>query len=145
MDIVIRSLVKNDLSEILRIERNSFPDPWSENKFLEEFKLKFSYLYVAVLDNRPCGYIVLRHINDEGNIMNLAVCPECRRQGIGRKLINRIIDLARNKKIHSIFLEVRTKNIPAIRLYESFGFKTYTTRKKYYPDDDALLMGVQVK
>lgn len=145
MEIIIRSLVKDDLSEILKIERNSFSDPWSENKFLEEFKSKVSYLYVAAFDNRLCGYIVLWHINDEGNIMNLAVNPEYRRQGIGRKLINCIINLAQSKKIHSIFLEVRSKNIPAIRLYESFGFKTYAARKKYYPDDDALLMGFKVK
>ena len=140
MDISIRPMTKNDLSEILAIENNSFPDPWSEKLFLDELELNFSHSRVALLGNKLCGYIVLWHMREEGNIMNLAVSPEYRRQGIGKKLLEHMIDSARNMEIRSIFLEVRSRNNAAIKLYESFGFKTYNVRKDYYPDDDAFLM-----
>lgn len=140
MEITIRPADVNDLKEILRIEEKSFPEPWSENKYIDE--LKYSYMYLALKEGRACGYIILRQISDEGTIMNLAVSPEFRRQGIARSLLNYIITYSKSLGIKKLFLEVRSGNNPAIKLYESCGFRTFGLRKKYYPDDDALLMSL---
>ena len=84
---------------------------------------------------------------DEGHITNVAVRPEFRRKGFARKLLQDLIDHARTSGIKSLTLEVRVSNLPAIRLYESFGFKVEGRRKQYYADnrEDALIMWLRLE
>jgi ribosomal-protein-alanine N-acetyltransferase len=86
-------------------------------------------------------------IADEGHITNLAVRPGFRRRGFARQLLQDLIDYARKNHIGSLTLEVRVSNLPAIRLYESFGFRVEGRRKNYYADnnEDALIMWLRLR
>ena len=87
------------------------------------------------------GYISVYHTLDELEILNLAVLPDERRRGHGRRILGVVLRLARKMAINKILLEVRVGNRPAICLYESCGFKREGVRKKYYTDtgEDALI------
>ena len=146
-EIVIRPMGGYDIPQILAIEEKSFRHPWNRNKFLEELVIKKSCSFVAVPGpgaEEILGYIIGRHAAEELNIMDLAVAPQRRKQGIGRKLLDHIREFARKNGVKSLFLEVRSKNLDAIKLYRTYGFRTYATRKKYYIDDDALLMQAEI-
>ena len=130
----------DDIDKVLEIEQESFIVPWSRNAFIQELNNKNSYFFVTKINNLVVGYVILWHYNNEMTICNLAVKKEYRNQGIGKQLLNYAIEIAKNKNVSQIFLEVRTKNIIAKKLYESFGFKPIAIRKKYYRDNDAIIM-----
>jgi [ribosomal protein S18]-alanine N-acetyltransferase len=144
MNVTIRPMSRKDLGEVLAIEERSFAYPWDKRKFLEELALDLSLLTVAVFDGKICGYVIGRHVLDEFSVMNLAVSPDCRRRGVGRKLIGSVMEYARVENIGILLLEVRSRNTGAIKLYESAGFGACGVRKNYYPDDDALLMSMKI-
>ena len=81
---------------------------------------------------------------DEADITNVAVRPQYRRQGIGLQLVTMMLGMMGRLGVTSVLLEVRESNIPAIRLYERYGFTAYNKRKNYYrnPAEDAVLMVV---
>ncbi|MFH1684096.1 MAG: ribosomal protein S18-alanine N-acetyltransferase [Candidatus Margulisiibacteriota bacterium] len=122
-----------DLSEVVSIEKLSFNAPKPESVFKED---EHKYL-VAKDEGKVLGYIGIEEISGERHIINMAVHPESRRKGVGKKLIERIL----NKK-DVFFLEVRVLNEPAVKLYEKYGFKNVGLRKKYYQDngEDAIIM-----
>ena len=131
--IKIEPMRKKDLSAVVAIENLSFKAPKPESVFIED---EHKYL-VARDGDRVVGYIGIEEISGEKHIINTAVHPDYRRQGVGQLLIKRIL----NKK-DIFFLEVRVSNQPAIKLYEKFGFKNVGLRKKYYQDnsEDAIIM-----
>jgi ribosomal-protein-alanine N-acetyltransferase len=98
--------------------------------------------YVAETQSGVLGYISACPLPEAMDIYEIAIRPEARKQGIGRLLMNKIIDEAFSRKIDLVMLEVAVTNLPAISLYEDFGFRVYGRRKHYYQDtgDDALLM-----
>lgn len=121
-----------DLPEVLEIERASFKFPKSESVFREE---THKYL-VAKVEGKVVGYIGVEKVLDEVHIINMAVHPSWRGQGIGKKLLQCVL----NDK-DRFYLEVRVSNEAARRLYERFGFQVVGTRKNYYPDgEDAYIM-----
>ena len=89
-----------------------------------------------------CGYIGAQSVPPEADVMNLAVAPDCRRQGIARQLLSRLTKLLHRQGIEALFLEVRPSNHAAIALYEAFGFVQIGRRPKYYvnPSEDALIL-----
>ena len=93
-------------------------------------------------DERVLGYLCLWEITDELHITNIAVHPTCRRQGIGRTLLQGVLDDARQRKLRLVVLEVRPSNTEARTLYETFGFRVIGRRQGYYYDtgEDALVM-----
>ena len=99
-----------------------------------------SYCAVAVDDEKVVGYIAFEAIADEGSIVELAVNPEYRRKGMGRKLVE--LMLTSCSGVRTICLEVRASNTPAKALYEAFDFEPVTIRKNYYDDprEDAVIM-----
>lgn len=135
-----------DLPEIMHIEKSSFSIPWSESAFINELNKKHSYTRVAESNNRVVGYICINYIFNEAHILNLAVHPEHRRQGIATILMkDAIINLIKKGCIY-YYLEVRESNIVAQKFYSKFGFKIAGRRKKYYqlPDEDAILMMLRI-
>ena len=88
------------------------------------------------------GYIGSQSVLPEADVMNLAVAPKGRRQGIARALLTELIRLLHKDGVESLFLEVRVSNEPAIALYRSFGFVQVGRRPKYYvnPMEDALIL-----
>jgi ribosomal-protein-alanine N-acetyltransferase len=145
----IDMMKKGDVDQVLKIEQASFSMPWSRNLFLSEFRSpSVSNPMVALLDGpvrRIAGFIVFWLVKDEMHILNLAVAPALRRQGIARKLVRAAIRLAYRKGAERAFLEVRASNEAAQKLYSSLGFAGTSMRREYYdsPVEDAVVMTLE--
>ena len=98
--------------------------------------------FVATEGDELVAYVIGRLIAPEGEIYRVAVTPKKRQRGIGYRLLDYSVKTSRGKGLESIFLEVRSRNIPAIKLYTAYGFTRAGYRKNYYknPDDDAIIM-----
>lgn len=140
--LLIREMTARDVEEASKIEREAFSMPWSARDFLEMVEADYASYYVAELDGQIVGCCGIRKLADEGEITNVAVTAPHRRKGIGRRMIKHMLAEAKEKGIGSCTLEVRVGNRPAIRLYESFGFKGEGVRPGFYekPAEDALIM-----
>ena len=134
------------LDEVAELERICFSVPWSRNMLAEELDNLLSAFLVALDDNdKVVGYAGVQIILDEGYITNVAVRPECRRQGIAAKLLQVFLDFAKANKLAFLTLEVRASNYDAIALYGSRGFRSVGRRKNYYehPKEDAIIMTLE--
>jgi [ribosomal protein S18]-alanine N-acetyltransferase len=145
-EITIDFMKKEDIDQVMAIEKDSFSIPWSRNLFLSEFRSpKISTLMVALSDasvRTIIAYIIFWHVEDEMHILNLAVKPSYRRQRIARKLVLAAIKRARQKGARRAYLEVRVSNAAAMKLYSDLGFTGIAVRRDYYdaPIEDAVLM-----
>ncbi|ABY91800.1 [SSU ribosomal protein S18P]-alanine acetyltransferase [Thermoanaerobacter thermohydrosulfuricus] len=143
MDVIIRPMRKEDVEEVLEIEKLSFSTPWSKEAFISEVTKNSCAKYiVAEVDNKIVGYGGFWVVVDEGHITNIAVHPEYRSKGIGSKIMEGLIDLAKKNGITAMTLEVRESNITAQHLYAKYGFRQLGRRKGYYQDnnEDAIIM-----
>lgn len=143
--IKIRSLQEKDLLCVTEIARQSFSTPWSLKSFETELLNTHSILKVAEVNGEIVGYIVLRIILDEAELLSIAVKPDFRQNGIATALIKNVVDEMKNI-IKICFLEVRMSNYAAIRLYEKSGFKKIGVRNRYYilPEEDAIIMKLEI-
>lgn len=139
---IITKATLDNLQDILKIEESVFAHPWSLDSLKNLLKDEKSVTFIAVDNNTICGYCGLNTILDEGYITNVAVLESYRRQGIGKLLVNALIDFANEKNLAFLTLEVRKSNTPAINLYKNNGFEEVGERKNYYtsPLENALLM-----
>ena len=134
------------LDEVAELERICFSVPWSRNMLAQELDNLLSAFLVALDDNdRVVGYAGLQVVLDEGYITNVAVRPECRRQGVAAKLLQVFLDFAKANRLAFLTLEVRASNYDAIALYGSRGFRSVGRRKNYYehPKEDAIIMTLE--
>ena len=140
-EFMVRPLVYGDLPAVLAIERRSFETPWSLAMFVLELS-KPSGICLAIADTKGnlAGYLVCSSYSDVWHLMNIAVVPERRREGIASELMVKLFEATGAQS--RITLEVRLSNSPAIRLYERFSFKPAGHRRRYYHDngEDALIM-----
>ena len=139
-EVSIRAATEQDAAEIARIELVSFKTPWSEEMILSEMREPLSSFFVAVFQHKIIGYYGFLHILDELHILNVAVDPDLRQKGVGKKLIEHLVEQARALSARAVTLEVRESNLPAIRLYESFGFACAGVRPHYYTDKENALI-----
>jgi ribosomal-protein-alanine N-acetyltransferase len=134
-----------ELDQIVAIERASYTHPWTEAS-LRSALGEAAGTRVAVLRSRrePWAYCVSQRAADEVQVLNLAVHPEHRRQGLGRLLLAIVLQSARRQGARTAWLEVRQSNAPALALYGSAGFEQRGVRRGYYesPREDALLLGL---
>ena len=139
---IIRTMESADVKAIAELEKVCFSDPWSENSIASELDNRLSYWLVAEEQGRVVGYVGSQSVLDGADMMNLAVAPEFRRQGIGEKLVNALVSYLQQRGILVLLLEVRVSNAPAIALYERLGFEQVGRRPRYYhnPREDALIM-----
>ncbi len=137
----IRRLAYADLPQAIAIERRSFPTPWSLAMFVLELSKPSGICLAALRDERVVGYLICSRYDTVWHVMNVAVEPELRRQGIATTLLERLFERADRPSVQYT-LEVRTSNDAAIRLYEGFGFRAAGRRRAYYHDnrEDALIM-----
>ena len=139
---IIRKMQLDDVKAIAELEKVCFSDPWSENSIASELNNRLSYWLVAEIDGNVAGYVGSQSVLDGADMMNLAIAPEYRRQGIGQALVTALIDYLQQNGIIALLLEVRASNDPAIALYRSLGFEQIGRRPNYYhhPREDALIM-----
>lgn len=132
-----------DLSSVLDIEKRSFTAPWSRNAFLSELlENDRAYYFAARVGERIVGYIGVWLVAGEGHITNVAVHPDFRNRGIGRRLLHAVADMVKERGGNRLTLEVRRSNRVAHSLYRSLGFMDAGIRKGYYRDnnEDAIIM-----
>jgi [ribosomal protein S18]-alanine N-acetyltransferase len=143
--IEIRRLSLHDLEAIERIERSTYPTPWSRSMFAGELA-KPSSLSLGAYDtdegDRLIAYLVVSRYVDAWHIMNLAVDPLHRRRGVASRLLDELFERTAGDARRGYTLEVRISNESAIALYERFGFEPSGVRRGYYTDnrEDALIM-----
>lgn len=138
----IRYMTLNDLDVITEIASGCFLAPWGRADF--EFSVKSGHDtgLVAELGGRVVGFCIIRCSSPQADVIDVAVIPEARKQGIATIMVEHLLEEGRKRGVSDFMLEVRKSNAPAIRLYENVGFKTIGIRKKYYstPVEDALVM-----
>lgn len=138
---MISEMNLQDLENIKDCLLTDFDDFWSYNILKQELENGKSKYFVLKQKNEILGFAGILLIIDEVNIMNIVVKKDKRNLGIGSLLLEKIIDFSKIHNATSIALEVNEKNIPAIKLYEKYGFKQVGLRKKYYNNEDnAILM-----
>jgi ribosomal-protein-alanine N-acetyltransferase len=139
---LIREMRAEDIPEIVDIERASFSSPWSETAFQGELHKEYAVSRVAELRHDIVGYAIANYILNEGHILNMAVHPGYRRQGIATSLLHELLKILQQKGCSLLYLEVRISNAPAHFFYEKLEFRIVGKRKNYYtsPVEDALLM-----
>jgi ribosomal-protein-alanine N-acetyltransferase len=140
-NIEIRRLTYSDLPQVIAIERRAFGTPWSLSMFVLELS-KPSGICLAALENGDLvGYLVCSRYDTVWHLMNVAVDPARRREGIASLLMSHLFDTA-DQPHEQYTLEVRESNEGAIALYERFGFRGAGHRRAYYHDnrEDALIM-----
>ena len=142
--IKIEKMIGEDIDAVVKIEEEAYgKHHWAKSSFYDEMSNNLAKYYVAKLSSGEIvGYAGTWHIIDEGHITTIAVKKEYLRNHIGEAIIKSIIDDCYKDNVKYLTLEVRVSNIPAIKLYEKYGFQSLGTRKGYYQDnnEDALIM-----
>lgn len=140
--VLIRMMKHSDLASAADLEKLSFSEPWSLRLLEEGLSSPWDTYWVAEEQGHIIGYANLRVLAGEGEIQRIAVHPEYRRRGIGKKLMEEMTSFATKQGVGDITLEVRAGNQAAICLYKSYGFSEEGIRKRYYhnPEEDAVIM-----
>lgn len=127
---------------VAELEKMCFSTPWSETSVAAELKNPLSLWLCAMDGEAVAGYIGSQMVPPEADMLNLAVSPDYRRQGIGALLTAALAEQLGQRDITSLTLEVRLSNLPAQRLYEKLGFQIVGKRPRYYekPREDALIL-----
>lgn len=138
----IRPLSFDDLNAIEAIENRSYRTPWTQSLFATELAKPTSVCLGAFGEDGLLGYAIGSRYPDAWHVMNVAVAPEHRHEGIGTVLLERLLTETGREGPASHTLEVRVSNVAAIALYEKFGFASHGVRPAYYTDthEDALIM-----
>lgn len=139
---MIVSMNQTHVSRIAALEKLCFSAPWSENSVASELENPWSLWLVEEQDGKVLGYAGSQMSPPEADMMNLAVAPEARRQGLGKNLMEALCTALKEKNIEGLSLEVRASNEAAIALYKKLGFAQTGRRKEYYvnPREDALIL-----
>jgi ribosomal-protein-alanine N-acetyltransferase len=128
--------------DLLSIERSSFSSPWDVNSFSSEIDREISHFWVATIDDALAGYICFWIFAREVHLLNIAVREPCRRKGLGRRLLSKMLEVGSSEDAETAWLEVRPSNLAARSLYRKTGFREVGRRLRYYTDtcEDAILM-----
>ena len=140
--LVIEPMQAADLDDVDAIERHSFKAPWPRQVFVDELAREWARVDVARDAGRVVGFCNYWLVKDEVHLLAIATHPDRRRAGVGRRLMDHLLDVARARASVLVTLEVRRSNVPAIALYERLGFQSRGIRRGYYTDnrEDALIM-----
>ena len=137
---MIRIATSNDFADILSIEKKVFKNPWSKEQLSWELNSQpAAENYVMIARGNMIGYLFSHVVDDDVQILNIAIDIPFQHKGYGKQLLSYFLDQFNEDS--SIYLEVRKSNFPAINLYLKFGFHEAGTRKGYYSDgEDAIIM-----
>ena len=137
-----RRAIPADATGIAALEEKIFSDAWSYRDVQDLICTEGGMCFTATENGEVIAYVIGRLIAPEGEIYRVAVAPHKRQRGIGYRLLDYAVKTSKGQGLERLFLEVRSRNIPAIRLYTAYGFKEIGVRKRYYkdPEDDAIVM-----
>jgi ribosomal-protein-alanine N-acetyltransferase len=142
-----RRMTTDDLPNVLKNERRAYSHPWTDGIFGDCLKSGYD-CWLLESDGRVVGHGILSVAADESHLLNVCVNPNHQGQGLGRRLVEYMLDRATRLAARSIFLEVRPSNLTAFKLYESLGFNEVGVRKDYYPAfvgrEDALVLAKEL-
>ena len=139
--ISVRSMTMEDVAAVHLLESAVFPQPWSEAAFRDELEQDGrSYLVAVDQTDKVVGYAGLLLVAGEAHVTTMAVAPEARGRKLGTRLMLRLIDEALAAGARHLTLEVRVTNQSAQHMYRTFGMAPVGVRKKYYGDEDGLIM-----
>ncbi len=151
----MRPMRFDDLDKIMVIEPTIYSHPWTRGNFSDSLNNGYSAWVLESKDvvntGEMIGYALIMLVLDEAHLLNLSIVKAHQKQGLGRYLLEQMLQIAKNHRAANVFLEVRPSNLSAIILYEKLGFCEMATRRGYYPADpkisksgreDALLMGL---
>lgn len=143
----ISSLSQTDLPSALRIEQRAHAFPWSEQTLASNQGERYLNLQLTV-DGEMAAFAITQIVLDEATLFNIAVDPAYQRRGLGRELLEQVVDEVEKRGVVTLWLEVRASNAAAIALYESMGFNEATIRRNYYPTaegrEDAIIMALPI-
>ena len=140
---IIRAMEQRDIDGVMAIETVVCDFPWTYSIFSDCIKVGYS-CWVVEDEGEIVGYGLLSVAANEAHILNLCIKPEKQRQGLGRRMMEHLIEQAKKLMTHSVYLEVRVSNHGAFDLYQKLGFSVIGHRKDYYPHmdgrEDALVL-----
>lgn len=142
LDVQIRWLIRRDMPEVLRIETQSFEFAWTEEDFLCCLRQRNCIGMVAEHDHEIVGFMVYELHKSRLNILNFAVAPEYRRQGVASQMVMRLIDKLSQQRRKEILLEVRERNLDAQMFFKQQNFRAVRVLRSHYDDtsEDAYIM-----
>lgn len=142
---ILRDMTADDFDAVLAIEQQVHSHPWTRGNFSDALRAAYACKVYESGNGEMLGYAVMMLAVDEAELLDIAIAAQHQRQGVGRKLLQEMVALARHRHMRRMVLEVRASNQPAIRLYRNSGFTDIGLRREYYPAqngrEDALLMG----
>lgn len=143
----MRPLRAEEIPQVAALEARAYEFPWSEGIFRDCLRAGYN-CWALVREDGIIGYGVLSVAAGEAHVLNVCVSPDAQGHGHGRRLMRRLIDLARWHRAERVFLEVRPSNPRAIQLYHSLGFNEIGRRPNYYPAakgrEDAIVMALEL-
>ncbi|SDW58670.1 ribosomal protein S18-alanine N-acetyltransferase [Nitrosomonas communis] len=143
----IREMRLEDVRRVILIEREIFLFPWSEMNFADSIRAGY-HCRVIELNDLLIGYAIMMRGPDEAHILTIGITAQWQHQGLGCKMLQYFIDLARQQQAIAVLLDVRESNIAAANLYRRLGFKQIAIRTGYYPSmcgrEDALVMRLEL-
>ena len=133
---------KEDVQQAAELEAMTFSQPWTKEAFAASIDKTENIYIVAEKDKKIIGYCGMWGVAGEGQINNVAIHPDFRKQGIGYEMLQYAMEKAIEKKITTFTLEVRKSNVAALNLYRKLGFSSAGVRKNFYqfPTEDAVIM-----
>ncbi|MDD2972685.1 MAG: ribosomal protein S18-alanine N-acetyltransferase [Lachnospiraceae bacterium] len=137
-----REMREEDVTEVAKLEKDTFTHPWKEKDFQEMVRAEYAHFIVAADDGELIGSCGLRNILGEGEITNVVMRPEYRNMGIGLNMLCKLMKDGEKLGVRAYTLEVRESNMAAIHVYEKIGFRPEGMRKNFYedPTEDAVIM-----
>jgi ribosomal-protein-alanine N-acetyltransferase len=135
----------NDIPEVLTIENNVYPHPWTRGNFLDSLYSGYDTWTLRDESGALVGYFLLLLAVDEAHLLNISVRGDLHGRGVGRMQLDKVVEIARQKGMSSVLLEVRPSNQRALAIYQRYGFVEIGKRKGYYPAaggtrEDAIVM-----
>ena len=131
-------MLADDLDEVQLIENDAYPHPWTRGNFLDSLYSGYETWTLREASGALAGYFLLMMSVDEAHLLNITVRRDLHGKGLGRRLIDDVVALARQKNLTLILLEVRPSNTRALGVYQRYGFERIGKRKNYYPAADSM-------
>ena len=140
--LTVRNMIESDVEAIASMESTVFSDAWTAKSIEDTYNQSQAFIVTAKLDDKVAGYCIVYFVLDEGEIARVAVDKCSRRQGVGRKLLEQVEIICKEKGITRLMLDVRESNESARGFYKSLGFEEDGVRKNFYemPKENAVLM-----